>query len=521
MGKKTTRIPMRTLPNHKVKLQYLVIPYADFRVGSLDGFDNFKFGPFQLWRDTSDNWSKYLKCVRPSKHLAMYVGRDGKPLESMWIASTEKTDGLGADHWQWLTASLFYLAWARIPFVSIDRAAAEDFYAESFVVPEGADADSLTHVRWSKFGTTMWSDIKIHPALEVSTHGTAINLPLPVAPDNPVFYDPAPGELYKALEIEISKPESRLLTGLWFLHQSSYRSAYKSGYAEDIQNICSALESILDVTKKGDSAHQVAERLKTLFRKLSPSSVEKAAGARSKSERTAVLQRLGEWVRALYAVRNEYTHGKKITSWLFGERSIWQDAFEVFRLAANRVILRAPERCPSWGSALEKRLMSVEYFDEAVAFFSRRGDWLTIGKKKKGQIPALKEVIRKARSLDPQLIESVPNKSSLRQTLFNICTKICRTLEKANRRPLREESLAVLTAMREAYNESKDDRGKLHTDEYIRRVAPSLTGWVPAIPMERSILLYELVEAFKSLLSVYGNFHGPILKRPVFPKRGE
>src|SRR5208282_4901403 len=168
------------------------------------------FGPFQLWRDTSDNWSKYVKCVRPSKHLAMYVGRDGKPLESMWIASTEKTDGLGADHWQWLTASLFYLAWARIPFVSIDRAAAEDFYAESFVVPEGADADSLTHVRWSKFGTTMWSDIKIHPALEVSTHGTAINLPLPVAPENPMFYDPAPDELYKALEIEISKPESRL-----------------------------------------------------------------------------------------------------------------------------------------------------------------------------------------------------------------------------------------------------------------------------------------------------------------------
>jgi len=75
--------------------------------------------------------------------------------------------------------------------------------------------------------------------------------------------------------------------------------------------------------------------------------------------------------------------------------------------------------------------------------------------------------------------------------------------------------------MREAYNESKDDGGKLNTDEYIRRVAPSLAGWVPAIPMERSILLYELVEAFKSLLSVYGNFHGPILKRPVFPKRGE
>jgi hypothetical protein len=35
----------------------------------------------------------------------------------------------------------------------------------------------------------------------------------------------------------------------------------------------------------------------------------------------------------------------------------------------------------------------------------------------------------------------------------------------------------------------------------------------------KSILLYELVEAFKSLLSVYGNFTGPILNAPRFPKR--
>src|SRR5260370_29322346 len=53
------------------------------------------------------------------------------------------------------------------PYTTLFRS---DFYSESFVVPEGADADSLTHVRWSKFGTTMWSDIKIHPPLRSEEH---------------------------------------------------------------------------------------------------------------------------------------------------------------------------------------------------------------------------------------------------------------------------------------------------------------------------------------------------------------
>jgi hypothetical protein len=225
--KKAPRLPLRSLPNPKVQVQYLVIPYADFRVGSLGGLDHFTFGPFELWRDTTDNWPKYLACPRPSKHLAMYVGRDGTPLGSMWIASVPNSQKLAADHWQWITAALFYLAWARIPYVSFDRAAAEDFYSEAFVVPEGADPDSLTHVRWSKFGTTVWSDVKIYPALEVSTRGTVIELPLASPPTNSLFFDPTPGELYRALEKEISRPASRLLTGLWFLHQACYRSAYR------------------------------------------------------------------------------------------------------------------------------------------------------------------------------------------------------------------------------------------------------------------------------------------------------
>ena len=63
-----------------------------------------------------------------------------------------------------------------------------------------------------------------------------------------------------------------------------------------------------------------------------------------------------------------------------------------------------------------------------------------------------------------------------------------------------------------AYKESRSKDGKLNTDDYIRRVASQLSFWTPAIPMESdSILLYELVEVFKGLLSVYGNFTSPIM----------
>jgi len=129
-----------------------------------------------------------------------------------------------------------------------------------------------------------------------------------------------------------------------------------------------------------------------------------------------------------------------------------------------------------------------------------------------GRNSRFREILRKARSLDPELVESVSSLPCLRQGLFHICTRMRRTLEKAERRGLPVDSAGVLKVMQEAYKESQNERGRLNSDEYIRRVAPA-----PAIPMEgKSILLYELVEAFKSLLFVYGNFTGPILNPPRF-----
>jgi hypothetical protein len=456
----------------------------------------------------------------------MYVDKRGNPLQSMWIAIHDRSQDVGHEDWQKLTSVLFYLAWVRIPYVTIDRAAAEDFYFETFVVPEHADANSSTHVRWSKFGTTVWSEIKIHPALEVSLRGNQIELPLATKIPASFLHDPTPIELFKRLAAELKVRESRLLTGLWFLHQASYRSAYQSSFAEDIQNICSAFEAILDVTKRGDSSKQVSEHLKKLFRPLAASPIQAALSRRPVPERPEVLDTLGRWVEALYLVRNEYTHGKTVTSYVFGERSIWQDTYEIFRLATNRKILGTPERCPGRGSFLEKRLMSVTYFDDAIRFFSKKdGEWMRVGKKTPGLLLRFKEIIRRSRTLDPSLIESIASLKLLRQSLFNICTKICRTLENADPEKLSSDSGAILRRLHAAFDASRTPSGQLDTDAYIRAVAPRLNFWIPATPMEgrARIALYELIEAFKGLVAVYSSFTSPISNSlaAILPSRDE
>jgi hypothetical protein len=433
----------------------------------------------------------------------------------MWIATPIAPEPI-VDHEQWqrLTAALFYLSWTRIPSVSIDRPAGEDFYMEAFVLPEGGALDSSTHVRWSKYGTTFWNAMTIHPTPEVSYRGIQFDLPRSGSPRSTLFFDPTSTNLFSALEQELLKPESRILTALWFLLESSYRSASRAGFAEDIQNICTAFEALLDVTKKGDSARQVSDGLRGVFKKRAPSSIEKAiSGRRSINEREIVLKRFSEWVNALYGVRNAYTHGKPVGSYIFHERSIWQDAFEIFRLAANRVILSKYERSESTASTIEKRLMSVTYFDETVGYFSKKGDWINL-RKKRETVRDLKEAIRKSRAMDPQLVESISSLSALRKAIFNMCTATARVLEDASV-PVKsdaKELLSILALMQKAYLDSRGivPGDKLDTDAYIRKVAPRFTFWTPGLPIARDIFLYELIEAMKSLLVVYGNFTDPI-----------
>lgn len=89
----------------------------------------------------------------------MYVDRKGEPLESMWLATTKQKAIVAHERWQQLVAVLFYLAWARIPYISFDRAAAEDFYFEAFALPEGAPDDSKSHCSMVK----VWDDHVVRP----------------------------------------------------------------------------------------------------------------------------------------------------------------------------------------------------------------------------------------------------------------------------------------------------------------------------------------------------------------------
>ncbi len=500
------RSRIKTVP---VRLQYAILPYADFHVGTLGRQADFRIGKFSLWRDTPENWEKFLGVSRPCEYLSSYVDRNGNPLLSMWIATADDKTNVAPERWQQLVAVLFYLAWARIPYIVADRAAAEDFYFEAFSVPEGAPDDSRSHVRWSKYGAHFWSALEIHPSPEVSTHGHMIDLP--VAARNSPFFDPVMGDLFRALESELNKDQSRVLTSLWFLQQATFRSASRSSYAEDIQNICTAFEALLDVKDKGDSASQVSGALSDLFRSQAPTAVDDLIGKSPDPELQEVLGRLVKWVARLYEIRNSYTHGKTVLDYFLNRRSVWQDAFEIFRLSANRVILGRPERRPTDGSMLEKRLMSVLYFDEVVALLWDRERWFPGGRKLGSARLTLDGAIRRGRVLDPGLVEVINSPGHLRQALFNICMAIWAAVEEFGEVECdRRKVSAVLQEFQDAYSSSS--KPKIDTDAFIRRIAPRLAMWVPNIPLKGGTApMFELIQAFKNLLSVYAEHTEPIL----------
>jgi Apea-like HEPN len=300
-----------------------------------------------------------------------------------------------------------------------------------------------------------------------------------------LFFDPIPGELFHALEEELGKGQSRLLTALWFFQQSTFRSASRSSFSEDIQNLCTAFEALLDISQKGDSADQVARALLDLFRDQAPSTVDSIAGVSQGDERPEVLNELWQWTQKLYEIRNAYTHGKTVLDYFQNRRSVWQDAFEIFRLAANRTILRKSERRQSNGSMIEKRLMSVRYFDEVIDLFWDRKRWFLGGTRISSDRITLDDAIRKARALDPGLVGSVRSPGHLRQALFNICTFIYLTVEESGKNESGGRKLAVmLEEFRGAY--AKCSTPKLDVDAYIRAMAPRLTMWVPPIPIKNS-----------------------------------
>lgn len=439
----------------------------------------------------------------------MYVDRDGKAIETLWIATHHANRQVSAEEWQHLTAVLFYLAWARIPFVSPDRPSGEDFYYEAFSVPVGASPDLGGHTRWSKYANTYWSSLKIYPGPDVSTRRAAISLPTPSTAARWMDFVRDERDLYFSLEAELQHEDSRLLTALWFLQQAAFQSFSRASFAEDIQNLCTAFEALLNIGNRGDSAAQVSSALESLFREQAPTAADELAARDPDPERPEVLGQLRSWVYALYEIRNAYTHGKTALTLEFQSRSIWQDAFEVFRLAANRRILLRPEGRAMDGSKLEKRLMSVQYYDAVVRFLSDRDRWLRSGRKLLPNVE-VDEIIRKGRVLDPGLIVSITSLPRLRQALFNICMAVWDTLEHCGRGDCDGRSVGVfLQEFEETYRSCM--KPKLDTDAFIRKISPRLGQWVPTpVVANSSTPLFELLKVQQNLLFVYRQSTGAV-----------
>src|SRR6185437_5616005 len=109
------------------------------------------------------------------------------------------------------------------------------------------------------------------------------------------LFNAIPGDLFQSLEGELDKGQSRILTALWFFQQSTFRSASRSSFSEDIQNLCTALESLLNISQKGDSADQVSRALLNLFRDQASSATDELTGTPPEDEKPEVLDELRQW----------------------------------------------------------------------------------------------------------------------------------------------------------------------------------------------------------------------------------
>jgi hypothetical protein len=157
--------------------------------------------------------------------------------------------------------------------------------------------------------------------------------------------------------------------------------------------------------------------------------------------------------------------------------------------------------------------MSVCYYDAAVAFFSKRGEWMRAGRINAHCVRLLKEAVRKSRTFDPELVLSITGLSGIRQALFNICSKVHCSLSNRRKDSLPAESTELLQHLTHNFDAARGLNGGLDVEVYIRSVASRLTAWISPMPLNgRTIAAFELVDAFKNLLAVYSNFSGPVLR---------
>ena len=506
-----SRIFRQGLRLSKAKFEYLLLPYVRFTlVGAEDQQNSFAFGGFSVWEDTPENWPRFLGFSRPDTHLSMYVGRNGQPVSGGWVASLSSGVTVDGQKWQQLVAALYYLIFARsLPF-RIALPKADEFYFEFFGVPEGASPDSPHHVRYSKYGAGMFSDLRIYPGPNVHMGGNTIALP---GAGHPGAADSEAIDLFQSLDAEIQKTESRLLTGLTFFFQASFRSESRSSYAEDVQNICTAFEALLGVEERGDTANKVAWKLRTLFTQTDGTVEDLWLDKPPSDEATEVLDQLEKWVAALYDIRNRYTHGKPVSNWFFCGRSIWQDTFEVFVLAANRILLKRPEPTSLDGTRLCSLLMSIPYLESFIRTFRSGRQLFEDMIADSAQRARIRAILGNVRRIDPERVASISNLDHFERALFSLCCLTYLSLKRVTQSSAEVMTLCAdrLRGLEQAYETTETESQSLHCPfnhlVYLGRAAPYMRTAGNIIPvMEDDLFLLDLTGPFESLFHLYQEF---------------
>ena len=70
----------RKVKTPTILYEYAILPYANLSVIPLGRQSDFKISKFVVWRDTPENWKRFLEIERPNDQLSRCVDRDGQPL---------------------------------------------------------------------------------------------------------------------------------------------------------------------------------------------------------------------------------------------------------------------------------------------------------------------------------------------------------------------------------------------------------------------------------------------------------
>jgi hypothetical protein len=279
--------------------------------------------------------------------------------------------------------------------------------------------------------------------------------------------------------------------------------------------MCTAFEALLEIGKRGDSDGQVSKGLTRLFRVTAPDRVGAPSGASPPEEEPETLEQLRKWVAALYNIRNAYTHGKKVQDfdYLFCGRSIWVDCFEIFSLAANRVLLGNSERRLIQGIPLTKLLMSGIYLEELINELRKGRGIFDVQQSDPTVRVKLKKLLEKGMAVDPARIEQVRSLPQFREALYQLAGLIYYGLTKAAQEEISKSEISgLLSDLETAYEKTYDGSAKggrsFDVSKYLRSVAPAITSMgYRALPViGDDILLYQLTDNFKMMYRLYRDF---------------